>query len=343
MNAANRRRKVTRDDVARYAGVSSAVVSYVVNGGPRPVSGETAARVRSAIDLLGYRPNVSARALRIGSTTTLGLVLGGLENPFFTELALSLQAAANEAGYAVVMGSVDGDRVSASSRHIIDDLIGRQVDGFLLSSASATVDTLAHLQRHDARSVVFDAPVPLPGLSTVGPDAAQGSRLAVEHLITVHGHRDVGLVIGDDGRGTTDARERGWQEALRSAQLLDGPIARADFTRAGGYEGARRLLTAANPPSAIFASCDLQGIGVLHALHEAGLRAPEDVAVVSFDGTAECEFSWPSLTVARQPIDLMAAAAVRQLLAPAAQPHHQSFPVELVVRQSCGCVPKHRR
>ncbi|SDE10044.1 transcriptional regulator, LacI family [Auraticoccus monumenti] len=325
--------------MARYAGVSSAVVSYVVNGGPRPVSEETSARVRSAIDLLGYRPNVSARALRIGSTSTLGLVLGGLENPYFTELALSIQAAANEAGYAVVMGNVDRNRSAASSRHILDDLIGRQVDGFLVASENATADTLEHLQRNNARSVVFDAPSPIPGHSTVGPDAAQGARSAVEHLVSVHGHRDVGLVIGDDGRAGADARERGWQDALRSARLLDGPLARADFTRAGGYEGARRLLEAANPPSAVFASSELQGIGVLYALHEAGVRVPEDVAVVTFDGTAECEYSWPSLTVARQPVDSMAAAAVRQLLTPGAS-HHETFPMELVVRRSCGCVPQ---
>lgn len=328
-------RRVTRDDVARYAGVSAAVVSYVVNGGPRPVADETAARVQAAIELLGYRPNISARALKLGRTHTLGLVLGDLENPFFTELGLKIQAAAKRAGYAVLISANGRERRPASHRVLIEDLIDRQVDGFLLDSGSATAEALEHLHRNKSRVVIFDAPLPVPGHATVGCDAFEGARLVVDHLISNHGHREVGLVIGTDGRTSADERERGWHLALRSADILDGPVVRAPFSREGGYEAARRMLATAKPPSAIFASSDLQAVGVLRAIREAGLRTPDDIAVVAFDGTAEAEYAHPALTVARQPVDEIAEAAVRQLLLPTEV--HQTFPTTLVVRESCGC------
>ena len=92
-------RAVTRSDVARYAGVSTAVVSYVVNNGPRPVAVETAARVRDAIDILGYRPNITARSLKLGSTGMLGLVVPDSSNPFFAEYALEIERVAAERGW----------------------------------------------------------------------------------------------------------------------------------------------------------------------------------------------------------------------------------------------------
>jgi LacI family transcriptional regulator len=97
------------------------------------------------------------------------------------------------------------------------------------------------------------------------------------------------------------------------------------------------LLQATNCPTAVFASSDLQAVGVLSALHEAGLRVPEDVAVVAFDGTAETEYSWPPLTVVRQPLDRMAEAAVSRLIDGEQAIEAMTFPTELIVRKSCGC------
>ena len=136
---------------------------------------------------------------------------------------------------------------------------------------------------------------------------------------------------------TGDPRERGWQKALRAADLADGPIARVDWSRAGGYEGGQRLLGGRNPPSAIFVSSDLQAIGLLRAAHEAGVRIPQDLAVVAFDGTQESEFCWPPLTVIAQPIREMAAAAVRLALDRDVSRTYHRFEGRLVVRQSCGC------
>ena len=331
------RRPVTRADVARYAGVSTAVVSYVINDGPKPVALATADRVRRAIDVLGYRPNLSARALRSGLTRMLALVVSDISNPFFADYALQIQMEADKRGYALLMANAHGDPDIENS--IIEDLISRQVDGLILASTGLHPERVRSLLQFGVATVVIDAATPVDGLPSLGCDAAEGSRAVVEHLVTAHGHAQIALVIGQGVPGT-DLREQGWLTATRRVGLLDGPIARRPFTRQGGYEAALHLLAGRNRPTAVFASSDLQGVGVLRAVQSLGLRVPDDVAVVSFDGTTESEFTSPPLTAARQPVSEMAIAAVRTVLAAETPGNiHQTFPMSLVLRESCGCLP----
>jgi LacI family transcriptional regulator, galactose operon repressor len=327
-------RPVTRNDVARYAGVSTAVVSYVMNDGPKPVAAATAARVRRAIEVLGYRPNLSARALRSGSTRMLALVVSDITNPFFAEYALQVQAEAGSRGYAVLMANAHAD--PAVESQIIDDLIDRQTDGLILASVGVGPERARSIRQAGLSTVVIDAAVPVPGLASVGSDVAAGSRAVVEHLVAVHGHEQVALVIGQGVPGA-DLREQGWLAATRAAGLQDGPITRRPFTREGGYQGAVHLLATRNPPRAIFASSDLQAVGVLRAIHLSGLHVPQDVAVVAFDGTKESEFTSPPLTVARQPVREMARSAVSTVLSATPSESRQTFPMSLVIRESCGC------
>lgn len=316
---------VTRNDVAEYAGVSTAVVSYVVNEGPRKVAPETRERVLEAIRALGYRPNATARALRMGTTRTFGLITPDGGNPLFAELAKAIDREAASRGYVVLQTSTDGD--PATERAKIAELLMRQVSGLLLVAPHEDPD-------------LTDAEVPaiainrvLPTVSSVRPTYREGARQGVEHLIG-HGHQVVGLVIGGTGR---PERELGWQDALESAGLPQGPIARATFSREGGYTAAKDLLRAVPRPTAIFASSDLQAIGILRALHESGLRVPEDVAVVAFDGTPETEYTWPPLTVVRQPLELVAQEAVRRLIEGEEAVEAVALPTELILRRSCGC------
>jgi len=112
-------------------------------------------------------------------------------------------------------------------------------------------------------------------------------------------------------------------------------IARATFSREGGYRAAQTLLE--SQPTAIFASSDLQAIGVLRALHEAGVDVPGDVAVAAFDGTPETEYTWPPLTVVRQPVEQLAREAVRRLIEGEESTEALTVPTELILRRSCGC------
>lgn len=331
-----RRAPATRADVAKLAGVSTAVVSYVVNNGPRPVAPATAERVREAMSLLGYRPNASARALRRGTTELLGLVVADGLNPYFVEYTAELVKAAAQLGKRILIADSFQDERAETA--IVDDLVSRQVDGLLFASAFARFDRSRVFQSADIPTVLIDCPGPVPGRRTVGSDAVGAAEMLVNHLLE-HGRRRIGMVIGEGGFGDPDPREQGWRRALRAAGLSDGAIVRVPWSREGGYAGAAALLDRDPTLDAVFASNDQQAIGLLRALHERRVGVPDDIAVVSFDGTKESEFAWPSLTVARQPLPELAAAALALLDQPAtARGVHRQFQTELVRRASCGCV-----
>lgn len=330
-----RPRAVTRTDVARHAGVSTAVVSFVVNGGPKTVSEATRQRVLEAVEHLGYRPNRTARALSMGSTKTLGLVVGDTTNPFYAEYTRELQQSAADLGYALLM-TAGGPGPDADLRAMLD-LCDRQIDGLIVARATA-MGRLDELRRRGGHqpTVVIDAAAPVPGYATVGPEAADGMAVAVGHLLSVHHHQSVALVIGESVDPEADRREAGWLRAHAEQGRTPGPVSRTAFTRDGGYRAGLELLDRGDRPTAVVTSSDLQAIGLLTAAHELGLRVPEDVAVVSFDGTEETRFTAPPLTTVTQPVAAMAAAAI-DLLVHQRTPAHETFPMDLVVRRSCGC------
>ena len=183
----------------------------------------------------------------------------------------------------------------------------------------------------------IDCALPVPGRHTLGSDAFGGARQAVEHLLVVHDHPTVALVIGVGAGSTTDQREAGWQQALEDADRPPGPVVRVPFTRNGGYLAGLRLFRSRPLPDAVFASNDIQAVGLMRAAHELGIALPDEVAIVSFDGTQESEYSWPPITSARQPVKEMAEAALRTVLDPTRVPSHQEFPMDLLIRRSCGC------
>jgi LacI family transcriptional regulator len=326
---------VTRKDVARFAGVSTAVVSYVVNGGPKKVAPATEAKVQDAIRRLGYRPNAAARALKLGSSETIGLVIPDNSNPFFSLLAHAVEDAAAELGYALVLTNSDGN-LAKELQHV-RNLAARQVDGVILSSVLME-PRLTDLESAEIPVVLLNHSADAPGFNSVGVDLVSGAKAAVEHLIG-HGHTTIALAMGTNTGNYYDGREEGWLQALAGAGLPEGPIVRTPFTREGGYAAGKRLLASASRPTAIFATSDLQAVGILRALHEAGLSIPKDIALASFDGSAEAEYSWPPLTTAKQPAKAMAEAAVSALIGAhrGQESEHLIFPAELQIRQSCGC------
>ena len=351
VTASKRARPVTRTDVARRAGVSSAVVSYVVNSGPRNVAPETRERVLQAIEELGYRPNATARALKRGVSETIGLIISDITNPFFSEYAHAIEEAAAERGLSVIFtnsalagrGGVDimgtGVDVMGTEADLIYRMILRGVDGLLLASILDAPD-LDVARAAGIPVVLLDRAVPFPGHASVGSNFREASRIAVEHLIW-HGHERIGMITGFTGGSTTDDREQGWRDALQEAGLEPGPVIRVPYSRPGGFDAGVELLASGDRPTAIFALSDQQSIGLIYAIHQAGLQVPGDIAVASFDGSGESAFSWPPLTTMRQPVREMAHAAVDLLgKNDPANHRHFTFQAPLVVRQSCGCAPK---
>jgi LacI family transcriptional regulator len=320
---------VTRADVARLAGTSTAVVTYVINDGPRPVAPQTRARVLRAIEELGYRPNALARSLKAGTTRTVGLVVPDSRNPFFAELAHALEDVLFTAGHALLLAN-SADSPEREREHV-RVLLDRQVDAVLLISL-AGADEVEEIIGGRKPAIALHRVRDDSSASSICIDDEQAAFDIVQHLRAAHGIDDIAMISGPPEAPVSIEREHGWVRAVG-----DGRVVHEDFSIAGGHAGALRLLTRARRPRALFAANDQQAIGALKAAWDLGLTVPDDVAVVGFDGTAESQFSVPALTTVVQPSRPIAEAAFEILRTPQADlPVRRVLPHRLALRDSCG-------
>ena len=337
---------VTRDDVARRAGTSSAVVSYVVNNGPRRVSDKTRAKVLAAIEELGYRPNGFARALRSTRSRLLGLVLPDNSNPFFAELARVIEDEAFRRGYLLLLGnSTENDERQAA---YVREFLELRVEGLLLISAAngqPQADltlSLDELQGSRIPTVVLDRAISGLHASYLSVDNFGGGYLATRHLLE-HGHREVACLAGPEVTHPAESRTRGWRRAIREAGLSaeSQVLLRSPFRRESGYAAMVDLLRGQGAPSAVFAESDEQAIGVLRAAAECAVSVPEDLALVSFDGIPESRFTSPRLTTVAQPFEEIGRQAVELALGEQSRGAgaRVRLPVKLAIGESCGCAP----
>ncbi|PSL05859.1 LacI family transcriptional regulator [Haloactinopolyspora alba] len=330
---------VNRNDVAHRAGVSVAVVSYVLNDGPRPVSDTSRQKVLRAIEELDYRPNRVASALRSRRTWSIGLVVPDNSNPFFAQLAHAIEDDAFSRGYSLLLGNASGDR--AREQNYLETFQDRRVDGLIVVSNRPSAELARNYDAAVPLVVVSDHSVAgLPSVSTVKADNSGGARNATEHLVR-HGHRRIACLLGPRDSAPAIERHAGWKQALGDAGLdAAADLVRwTTFTRSAGHLSAVDLLSGANPPSAVFAATDHQAFGVLRAAADLGLRVPDDVAVIGFDGIAEADYSVPRLATVKQPVTDIAARAVELLLRDRRDTVgvHEVFPLTLLARGSCGC------
>ncbi|MFV0405221.1 MAG: LacI family DNA-binding transcriptional regulator [Propioniciclava sp.] len=322
---------VTRNDVARRAGVSPAVVSYVLNDGPRPVSAEARQRVLLAVDELGYRPDGVARSLRLGRSHMLGLVMPDAANPFFAELARAVEDAAYQRGYAVVVCNSADD--PTRERANIVRLAERRIEGLIIVAASPGPDL----------SYCTDLAIPVVGLdrtpdeapvSTIQADTHRGACIGASHLVE-HGHERIAFIGGPD-TGVTDARRAGFLAALRCHNLHPAAEVRTLFELESGAAIAP-LFLGAHPPTAALVASDVQAIGLLAGLHALGAAVPQDVAVLSIDGTTAGAFAAPPLSTVAQPIRELGEGAVAHLVESPTEVRHRRLDTHLILRASCGC------
>lgn len=331
----------TRNDVARRAGVSTAVVSYVLNDGPRPVAAATRARVLQAIDELGYRPNGVARSLRTKRTRVVALIIPDIANSFFAQLSREIELAAFSRGFTLLVGNAMDD--TARSMLYAQSFLERQVDGVIFVSSGSDVDVITMLSSSNMPVISVDRDVPASNASAVRVDNRHGGYLATQHLIE-HGHRRIACLVGPSAVGNALERRSGWEAALQEAGLR-APMALAatspNFSRESAYNSTLRLLRRRYPPTAVFASADEQALGVYRAAAATGRKIPDDLAVVSFDSAETAPYLVPGLTAVRQPIEQIAVCAMDRLLErlvdPDAPATRDTLPINLVVRGSCGC------
>ncbi len=335
------RRYPTRDEVARLAGTSTAVVSYVVNDGPRPVSAATKERVLEAIEALGYRPNALARSLRARRTQAIGLIVPDLANPFFGELGRWVEDRGFDGGNALLVGNSMGSE--EREQRYVELFLQYRVAGLILVPIGDGRASAQRLRESAVPVVVLDRPVPGLAVPAVLPDNVAGAAAATRHLLE-HGYSEVACLAGPDGLASSEERVEGWSRALDEALVpMSGRLLlRTAFGRAAGYRGALELLDRADRPRAVFVASDEQAFGVLRAAAHRGIRVPEDLAVIGFDGLEQAAFTVPGLTTMRQDVRAAGELAVRTLTDRSPQPAARTvrLPVRLCLRGSCGCPDK---
>ncbi|MBS5900985.1 MAG: LacI family DNA-binding transcriptional regulator [Actinomycetaceae bacterium] len=328
------KRRVTRDEVAARAGVSSAVVSYVVNNGPRPVAESTRLRVLEVIQELGYHPSGTARALRLGARQTCGVVIPNVKHLFNSAVVHRLDRELSRHNLSMLLSNTHND--PETEKTVISEMLSWGVDGLIVMVSALDDEDWRH-QKLPVPAILLDRQIGLEHFTTLGPDFAEGGRIATQHLID-HGHERILAVLGGLFPGD-NTRLAGYHRALSDAGLQPLTPIMTSWSLEGGYEAGKRYLQLDSRPSAVFCFSDALAIGFQKAVTEAGVRIPEDVAIVGFDGTDTVKYVQPRITTVRQPINEMLTIAVETLVKEPYEPlpKHMIFPVLLVPGESCGC------
>jgi LacI family repressor for deo operon, udp, cdd, tsx, nupC, and nupG len=330
-------------DVAELAGVSVRTVSNVVNG-YATVSDATRAKVERAVAELGYRPNLQARNLRRGTSGMLAMVVPELESSYFTELAGLVMERARGHGFTVLLDHTQGDP-GRERELVLHDARASLFDGVILSPLTLTSTELASVDSRTPMVLLGEHPLAASRFDHVGIDYALAAEQAVGHLLA-GGRRRI-AAIGDQPAVSPESPQRrtqGYLAAHRAAAVEVDPTLLVSLTRFRRHEGAQAMAAVLDrpgpPPDAVFAYNDMLALGALHALHQHGLRVPDDVAVIGFDGTQDARYSTPSLTTVAPDTQQIADLAFERLLAriQAADEPPRSFEAgfELVLRESTG-------
>ena len=336
-------RQVTQADVAKKAGVSRSIVSYVINHGPRAVAPDTRQRVLEAIEELDYRPNRHAQMLiqeqsAAKGTKGLGVVIGSstlFKRPYYGTILAGIHEEAFERHHHIRF-----IRLFESLRDpaLRNQLVHRsEIDGLILLALDQSLQTDEDKELLERMLARVDNAVCIEGqysgLPTIGFDRHAAAFDATTHLVKL-GHSSLAYI------GPSDERVRGF-----AAALLDGQNPRQD-TRiicgaddaASGYAQARLVHTKA-PLTGVVAGTDEVAFGVLKAFREHGLRVPEEIAIVSIDNIALAEFASPGLTTVDVPKEAFGRHAVRLLIEGEREPRDPvtiTLPTKLIVRESCG-------
>lgn len=296
-------------DVARLAGVSHQTVSRVLNNHPN-VREQTRLRVWAAIAELGYRPNHAARTLVTGRSRLIGVVAQNSTLYGPTSMLSAFEQAAADAGFAVSVASVRGlDRRSvaeAVDRHLDQRVAGVVIIAPVFSASEAMDDLPA-----DVPLVAIDSD-PERSTALVTVDQQAGAYDATRHLLEA-GHRTVWHVSGPADWFDSAGRVVGWRRALEEAGAEVPPVIPADWSAASGYR-AGQMLARMSEVTAVFAANDHLALGILRALHERGVRVPEDISVVGFDDVPEAAYFIPPLTTVRPDFAAVGRASLALLL-----------------------------
>lgn len=332
----NRTKRASSTDVARLAGVSQSAVSRAFSPGA-VVSERTREKVRVAAAELGYRPNMLARSLITRRTNMVALMTGDMANPHYARTINAFSLGLQARGLHVLLFSlIEGQSVEEA----VEEVLKYRIDGVILISAALSVDLGEACAKVGVPVVLYNRYVRQPNISSVRIENFQGGVQIADLLVDMN-HERIAFIAGTRVDPTSSDREAGFIHRLAERGMRIVARADGDFTFDGGARAMKMLWDEARP-TAIFAASDLMAFGAMDAArYSLGLKIPDDISFIGFDDLPTAE--WPSygLTTIRQPVEIMAEAALDLLLerisSAAVQPKTLLMSGELIVRGSVRC------
>jgi LacI family transcriptional regulator len=337
-------KRLTLEGIAELAGVSRATVSRVVNDHPN-VSDRVRARVQQVIAQTGYEQNRAARSLVSKRSNMIGLfipLVGQSElfaDPYYGKLIKGIAHECNTLNYILtllIFDSRDAERTMFAN--VVNSAF---LDGYIITASTLNNPFTAMLRQRQIPFVMVGRAADGEAICSVDADNIGGAYLATSHLIRT-GYRRIAFVAPELNTAVGQDRLAGYRQAHRERGMGvdEALIVEGDFTFAGGVNAMRQLLP--HQPDAVFGGSDLMALGAIQAVHDAGLRVPEDIAVMGFDDFPNAATATPPLTTIRQPVEQSGGIAVRTLIdninIKDANPRRTILPVELVIRKSCGAL-----
>jgi DNA-binding LacI/PurR family transcriptional regulator len=314
-------------DVAREAGVSTATVSHVINN-TRFVSDETRDKVLRAIERCAYYPNEQARSLASGRSRIIGVVVSDISNPFFPELVKSIEAAAFEHGYDVILANTDYDPERASN--YVKRMIGRNASGVAVMTSELDLHLIDDLARRNVSVVFLDLGPHGRRMSNIIVDYEIGIEEAIEHLVFA-GHRHIAYIGGPNRLRSATKRLEAFNASMSrhlpgtgTAQIFEG-----DFRLEGGRTAGRAILAANRLPTAVIAANDMMALGAMREFKLAGLSIPRDISIIGFDDIAFATLADPALTTISLSRVELGRKAVEALIETLEHPDHEGVEVHL--------------
>ena len=300
-------------DVARHAGVAIATVSAAINGS-NPVSEETRRRVWAAVDAVGYSPNPIAQSLRLGKSRLIGFAISDISNPFCAALARTMERAAIEAGYSMIVCNTDDD--AERERAVLAQLRAQHVAGIILTPVGRGSDFVKLLESRNLPPIVtLDHKVAGLARDFVGVDNRAAARMLTEYLLRL-GHRRIAMVTGTPGMWTSDERQAAFVETMEASGVVVDPslCVPGNYRGDASYEATKLLMTRADRPTAIIGANNVTALGALQAILDLGFRCPVDVSLVGIDDVPWSGLVRPRVVTSAQPATEIAQAAVTCLL-----------------------------
>ncbi len=336
-------KKPTIKDIARAANVSTTAVSLALNNRPR-IGPETRERILGIARGLNYRPNIVARSLVSRRSQTIGLIITTILNPFYPELAKGIEDKARERGYSIILCSTNEDL--ELEKYQVENLRSKGVDGIIFSSVKTKDPNIDSLYEERFPFILVNRRIHDPSLDKkidyVVLDNASGAYQAMEHLYNL-GHRRIGILAGPLNTSTAAERTEGARKFLRKSRIGWDPrlLVVCHYSKEKAYEATGRLLSQKHRPTAIFAENDYMALGARDAILDAGLKLPEDVALLGFDDIAESALKGVEITTISQKKYDMGTLAVGVLIdkiekGSLRMANQIILEPELVIRASCG-------